>query len=105
MKPIGVIVLVAVVALPLVAKDDLDPARYQQTGHVISAEFIHTTAPSNRRVTEIRIGALIYVADSICKGANVGSDYPAQVDQKYIRLLVGKKVCKYRVTGTREAPK
>lgn len=76
---------------------------YPMSAHIVRAEFIHTTAPSNRRVTEIRIEGRIYIADNLCKHVAVGQDYPARVEnEKRIYVLAGEKICKYRVVGVRE---
>jgi len=86
------------------AAPDKNPSDYPLAAHLVSAVFTHTTAPSNKRTTEMRIGNLIYVTDDICKWAEVGKDYPARLDGKKIHLLIGQeKVCSYRVVGTREA--
>ena len=80
-------------------------ADYPEKAHVSLAVFKHTTAPSNTYTTELQIGTTIYIADDICKAAVVGSDYPAKLEKNRIRLLVGTKVCKYRVVGTRDVPR
>jgi hypothetical protein len=98
---VGLLVL-ALVAIAA-AGDKPNPSDFPDQAHVVSAVFTHTTAPSNVRTTEIQIGSKIFVADSICKAATVGSDYPARREGSRIKLLVGQKVCKYRVVGEREA--
>ena len=86
------------------ADKDLNPTDYPMTAHVISAIFTHTTAPSNSRVTELQIGNLIYVSDSICKEATVGANFPARIHGRWLYLLAGtKKVCRYRIDGTKDA--
>ena len=37
------------------------------------------------------------------KAAKVGSDYPAKIEKDKLELLAGDKVCKYKVTATRDA--
>jgi hypothetical protein len=78
---------------------------YPLVAHLNSAVFTHTTAPSNTYVSELQIGNIVYIADDVCKAAVVGQDYPAQLEGKRINLLVGKKVCGYRIVGIKEAPK
>ncbi len=60
--------------------------------------------------TEVRIGNLLYTAASICRAAEIGQDYPAQIKpgrfrtegRKTIKLAVGDKTCTYIVNETRE---
>jgi hypothetical protein len=73
------------------------------TARVLSQQFIHTTAPSNRRESQIQIGAVVYIADSVCKHTVVGHEYPGQLDRNHIVLQVGEKTCKYRIVGERVA--
>jgi hypothetical protein len=71
-------------------------------GVVLSQQFIHTTAPSNRRETEIQIGDRIYTAPNICRKAAVGKSYPAKLENGHIELQMDDgKTCKYRITGER----
>ncbi|HWG19808.1 MAG TPA: hypothetical protein VG225_04695 [Terracidiphilus sp.] len=104
MRLAPLIVVVVFVVGSAVAEKDTNPANYPLVAHVESAVFTHTTAPSNVRTTELRVGKLIYVASSICKEAVVGSDFPARIEGKKIMLLIGDgKVCGYRIVGTKEA--
>jgi hypothetical protein len=104
MKPPLLIAVVALLVGSAHAEKNINPADYPMVAHVVSAVFTHTTAPSNVRTTELRVGNLIYVASSICKDAVVGSDFPARIDGKKIKLLIGNaKVCSYRINGTKEA--
>lgn len=79
-----------------------NPDDYPLTAHVNSAVFTHTTE-TNSYVTEVSIADKIYVLDRICKAAKPGEDYPAQLDNRKLHLLVGDKVCRYRVNGIKDA--
>jgi hypothetical protein len=101
------------------AGDKPNPADYPEKAHVMSAELHHAShgtsaynaatgqwtygsGASNSAETELRIRNLIYTASNICKAAVVGQDYPARLEKNKIQMLVGDKVCKYRVSGVRE---
>jgi hypothetical protein len=104
MKISSIFALTLLFASSAWATKDLNPADYPITAHVNSAIFTHTTAPSNSRVTELRIGNLIYVSDTICKEAKVGTDYPARINGRWLYLLAGaRNVCRYGIDGTKDA--
>lgn len=44
-----------------------------------------------------------YSANDACKAAKVGSDYPVRTQKEKLELLVGDKVCKYKITTVRNA--
>jgi hypothetical protein len=67
---------------------------YPLVVRVNSAMFAHTT--------ELQVGETVYVSDEICRSAEVGQSYPAQLEEKRINLLVGGRVCRYRIVGTVE---
>jgi len=71
---------------------------------VLSQQFIHTTAPSNRYEAEIQIGQTIYISDDTCNKARVGETYPARWTKHHLELKVGEKVCHYRIVGERVKP-
>jgi hypothetical protein len=88
---------------------------YPVTAHLRKALRTHTSQSSynaqndewshgaaNGHTSELVIGNIVYITANICKAAEVGKDYPAKVDGKHIRLLVGDKECKYRVVGEEE---
>jgi len=87
--------LLALATLPLMAEDFPDKAL------VVSQQFIHTTAPSNRYTAELQIGQIIYIADDTCNKVKVGQTYPAKWEKHHLVLQAGEKVCKYRIVGQR----
>src|SRR5262249_5854354 len=94
MNKIAALLLLSV--LPAFASED-----FPATAVVVSQHFIHTTAPSNRWETEIRVGPIIYRADNVCQKTTVGKPYPAHVNGNKIVLQVGEKTCHYRIVGQR----
>jgi hypothetical protein len=85
---------------------DVNPADFPLKGHLRST-LSHRTprakSPTGRainvHVTEIQIDDKVYLAEQTCDAAVVGQDYPARLHKEQLELLVGNKVCKYRVTG------
>jgi hypothetical protein len=77
-------------------------ADFPAVATVVSQQFIHTTE-SNRRETEIRVGPRIYTADSICRKASVGQEYPARLEGNHLVIQVGAATCKYRLVGQKMA--
>lgn len=121
-------ILFAVLAVAALtwAKDDKDPAHYPLKAHLISTETTrahgggttssydyHTGQWSNGTVnstsimrrSEFQIDNIIYISPSRCRGIVAATDYPARLEKDHLFVLADDKVCKMRVTGTREAGK
>lgn len=111
----AILTLLVLSASAALAKQN--PADFNLSAHVISAQFNHIPSggySSGKTVdlpsetsgywsTEIRVGNKVYSANDACKAAKVGSDYPAKIEKDKLELLVGEKVCKYKITSTRDA--
>ncbi len=65
-----------------------------------------TYSGSVQRQTELRVGNLVYVVNRVCKGVEVGADYPAKVDKKTVHLLLHNgKTCDAKIEATHEVEK
>jgi hypothetical protein len=96
------IVVFAVLLMSLVtsaAAGDINPAAFTKTGHVMSSR---SSGRYLDRGTQVLIGNLVYDSQDTCKEAFVGSDYPALVDGNHFKLLVGAKVCSYKIRSVTE---
>ena len=120
---VSLIIVLSTFALSIPAHSTEDPANFKLIAHVKSmgrthshgtvstyhpganggvGTWSHGIAGSSTRMTEIQIGNLIYSAEKECNHVSVGQDYPARIDGKKLFLLAGDKVCKFRISGTRE---
>ena len=97
---------IALLLLTAAWAKDVNPADFPLKGHLRST-LSHRTprakSPTGRainsHVTEIQIEDKIYLTEQACASAVVGEDYPARLRKDQLELLVGNKVCKYRVSG------
>jgi len=108
------------------AKDDKDLAHYPLKAHLISTETTRSHShgstsnydyktgqwsngtanqTSIMRRSEFQIDNVIYVSPTRCKDIVAATDYPARLDRDHLLILANDKVCKMRITGTREAGK
>jgi hypothetical protein len=62
------------------------------------------TASTSRR-SEFQIDNVIYISPSRCSEIIAGTDYPARVEKDRLYVLTNDKVCRMRISGTREAGK
>lgn len=121
-----VVIFVLILTMATWAKDDKDPAHYPLKAHLISTETTishaggntstynsatgqwshgHVNSNSIDRRSEFQIDNIIYVSDGRCKEIVAGTDYPARLEKDRLFVLANERVCKMRVTGTREAGK
>ena len=111
------VVLAALVLVVSAALAKQNPADFNLSAHVISAQYIHIPSggftngktvqlPSETSgywSTEVQIGNKVYSANDVCKAAKTGSNYPAKIEKDKLELLAGEKVCKYKITSIRDA--
>ena len=81
------LILLATLSLPLTA-----------TEH--AKLFVGRGATVGTYVTELRIGRTVYTSKDYCAAAGLSGEYPAKLEKDKITLMVGAKVCRYRVTDS-----
>jgi len=108
------------------AKESTNPADFPLKAHLISTETTRshgggTTSSydyktgqwsngtvnqdSLSRRSEFQIDNVIYISPSRCRDTIAGTDYPARLEKDRLFVLAKDKVCKMRISGTREAGK
>lgn len=74
-------------------------ADYTKTAHIAATQNPRRYLD---RGTQLIIDNLVYDSRDTCKEAAVGSDYPASVEGDHVKVLIGQKVCNYKVRGVTE---
>jgi hypothetical protein len=109
-----ILALAAVLSLcaPVIAKEN--PADYPLKAHVVSVVTPKDgpipgpplrCLPPRLGETMIQIDNALYTAECRHKEIQVGQDYPAQLNEKSIALLVDGKAFSFRVREKRDAAK
>ena len=104
--------VVLIICAPVMAKEN--PADYALKAHVVSVVNPKDgpipgpplrCLPPRLGETMIQIGNMLYTGECRHKEIEVGQDYPAQLDEKSVSLLVDGKAISYRVRGKKELDK
>jgi hypothetical protein len=91
-----------------------NPADYPLKAHIVSIVSPKDgpipgaplrCAPPRLGETMIKIGNMLYTGECRHKEIEVGQDYPAQVYEKSISILINEKVISYRVRDKHEVAK
>ena len=112
MNKIMALAAVLIFCAPVIAKEN--PADYPLKAHVVSVVTPKDgpipgpplrCLPPRLGETMIQIDNALYTAECRHKEIQVGQDYPAQLNEKSIALLVDGKAFSFRVREKRDAAK
>ena len=112
MNKLMALAAVLILCAPVIAKEN--PADYPLKAHVVAVVTPKDgpipgpplkCLPPQIGETMIQIGNVLYTGECRHKEIQVGQDYPAQLYEKSISLLINDKVISYRVRGKQEVVK
>ncbi len=53
-------------------------------------------------ITEVRIGRVVYSTHGTCHDLRPSTDYPAKIEERELRLLVGNRECRFVIASKAE---